>query len=494
MKKFTKKLVGVISALALVLGLIPVTAMAAPTWGGQATGTLTIHKTNEKGELLKGAGYTVYKVANLKQENGVLSYDSLVEGVTVTGATTASDFKNAKLPTPVGEQTSDGISDITFSDLDLGVYLVKESTTPDGVIKSNSFIVSIPMTNPETNEWNYDVTATPKNSVTTGSVKKELVSTDTNAEGEGKVSVNIGQVLDYKVTVTVPEDFYGSSEFAKAYTQYDIVDEPTIGLSIVPGSFVVKVDGAVVGLTPVLGTPANGFTLGLVNDTKDAPATVEIKPSSVVTIEYKAKITAEGMDKEIKNNIKVDYNYDGTDKPGVIDPGTPDPETPDPNPTLVTYSHGVLKTDDDKAALDGAKFILKLQDGKYIKLNETNDGWDETDNESEAYVFESGKESPLTAYNTTGYFAIYGIKGGTHELIETVSPKGYSLLKSPVEVSFDEETTTTQLDNKYTTTIVNAKDFSLPGTGGKGIILYIAMGIILLGVGALLFNKRRKLS
>lgn len=531
MTKTFKKITGMLLALAVVMGMFPAAAMAAPTWGTETKGSITLNKQDQSGELLAGVEYTIYKVADMVQTNGTMEYVSLVSGVTVSGDTKASDFTDDQLAACASAVSgvSDGTNALVFDPVDLGVYVVKETTRPAGVIASNNFVVSVPMTDPtDLNSWLYDVVVTPKNTVFDGSVDKELVSEVTEVGGES--SVNIGDELEYKITAKMPMDFYGATDpdDVKAYNKYEIVDTPSTGLELVSGTVVVKVGSTTVTMPAaniVEGTPTGGFTVNLLKkiETTDSEGvtTVTYEPihgdiiaGATVEITYTAVITEEAINNSpVRNDVTIKYDYDGSDGPGETDPDPdPDPE----NPELHTYSHAaykVHKTSGTEAALNDAEFVLKLANGNYIAQKTETDntdpanpvvttveGWMEVTDVAQAYIFKSGTVSQFATFDADGYFSIIGIKGGTHQLIETKAPSGYSLLKDPVNAAFTETTTAVERAVEedqvlaYTTKIVNVKGFELPGTGEGGIYLYILGGIVLLGAALVLYSKSRKSS
>jgi len=487
-----KRVFGLILAMVVMAGTISAQALAASTWDDTRTeGTLKINKTDQEGHSIAGAGYTIYKVADIVQNGSEMSYDTSAypHGIAVSGSTIAADFDGISLDPYGSEKVTDGVNSLLFESLPLGIYLVKETTTPAGVIASNDFIVSIPMTDPTGEGWVYDVFAEPKNTVFNGSVSKTVIS-DTTEESNGVWTVNVGEEIEYQITVIMPSDFYDGDP-AKDYTQFDVYDIPSTGLKIDVGSVRATVNGVEVA-AGVAGTPTdpsdpNGFTVSLVKDGQTVNPLVEAGATVVIT--YKATVTAEGIGKDITNAAAIKYDYEGSNGPGTEEP---DPEKP--IPTLHTYSHAVLKVDGSNSSLSQAEFVVKLSNDKYLRLNNTSDGWIEVDDQAEATVFVSGGNSPLTTYTAEGYFAIAGVKGGTHQLIETKAPEGYTLLKAPVSVDFDDMTTGVQQSEGYTTTIVNVTGFTLPGTGGAGIIIYIAAGIALVAIGLVLYAKRRSLA
>lgn len=201
MKKFKKMLAGLLGA-AMVL-----TSFGTPTWADTPSGNLpTITKENgsltinkyegavgDKSKPLAGVGFTVYKVADIKQvsTSGTTTfyYKSCVSELT------DADFKSTKAENDTENYTKDiqdkilgklsaiknddkiykkdGITELNeakdkasvkFEDLPIGLYLVEETSAPAQIVnKTANFLVSVPMTNETGDDWIYDVEASPKN-------------------------------------------------------------------------------------------------------------------------------------------------------------------------------------------------------------------------------------------------------------------------------------------------------------------------------------------
>lgn len=225
MKKAKRFLTGLLSA-ALALSLCAMPAMAAEGEGNAQTpeiktsvstidktkkGSITIYKylhstdltgsvagTGEQQKVpneatpLKDAGFTIYQV---KTANELVAY---YEAASDDAAVTADSF--FKTPdNKTAENLNDGIANkvvkdktgkterktdkngyVQFADLNVGMYLVIETTTPDSVVKPvDPFLVSIPMTRVQDGEqatggqlkeWLYDVVVYPKNSSAKGDI------------------------------------------------------------------------------------------------------------------------------------------------------------------------------------------------------------------------------------------------------------------------------------------------------------------------------------
>lgn len=222
MKKAKRFLTGLLSA-ALALSLCAMPAMAddgsgttpAPTanpvWT-QDTGSITIHKyeyngqdaqdsTGEENDVnnlpdgakaLEGATFSIYKVMDRAELQNYYDGTDVKDKVTVD--TYLNEDGNAiksgeTYSTAVDTKTTgaDGIA--KFSDLQLGLYVVVETGTPDKVTSPvKPFLVSVPMTKASSlSDWLYDIHVYPKNGTTYGEVK--IVKTGRVGSGtESKLS------------------------------------------------------------------------------------------------------------------------------------------------------------------------------------------------------------------------------------------------------------------------------------------------------------------
>ena len=93
--------------------------------------------------------------------------------------------------------------------------------------------------------------------------------------------------------------------------------------------------------------------------------------------------------------------------------------------------------------------------------------------------------------NDQGILKIYGLAEGTYYLTETKTADGYNLLSNKVKVVIKAtyNATTGKLEgtasgsNTIDTTthfVVNKKGFTLPSTGGQGMVALVAAGICLM--------------
>ena len=153
---------------------------------------------NPSGDPLENAGFTVYKV--LDADKLVEYYNGLstetVKEITVASCfndgTAATAYTKENLKTEIAKAAVKDSNNKTelftndqgvvkFDNLEVGLYLVMETTLPQAVTKkTNPFLISVPMTrigatedeteNENQKVWMYDVTVYPKNSIAQGDV------------------------------------------------------------------------------------------------------------------------------------------------------------------------------------------------------------------------------------------------------------------------------------------------------------------------------------
>lgn len=208
MKRMKKLLTGLLT-LGMTLSMMTMTAFAAgPTTGTtekmptidfdvNKTGSITIHKYEYNGtdgvtgtgadnqtpptgaEPLAGVTFKITKIAELNDYYG-------------TDAKAFPTVEQAKTMTSIGTpivQITDENGEAKFNNLSLGLYLVQETDAPAQITgKVGDFLVSIPMTNADEDDWLYDVHVYPKNKSTYGGVtlqKKGQIGSKTPTKLEG---------------------------------------------------------------------------------------------------------------------------------------------------------------------------------------------------------------------------------------------------------------------------------------------------------------------
>lgn len=211
MKRMKKILTGLLT-LAMTLSMMTMTAFAAepsekmPTIKTGETGTVTIHKytkgtaegTTGTGKVetslptgaepLKGAGFTLYKVVN---EAGMEAYYNAnptslpaVDTYVNSDGTIKSEYASGA----TAQVITDNNGTATFSNLELGFYVVIETTVPDAVTTPmKPFLLSVPMTTTDGSDWLYDIHVYPKNETGYGKISLEKTGVKDDEKISGAV-------------------------------------------------------------------------------------------------------------------------------------------------------------------------------------------------------------------------------------------------------------------------------------------------------------------
>lgn len=466
MKKTFKKLFAALLAAALVL------AMAVPAFAvtNATKGSITISNT------VKDETYTIYRMFKLDSynaESNTYSYtvESDWEGFFKTGAggnyitldgqnhptwtaadendsTTVAAFAKAALAwakqkgiQSAGTQEGNG-SSITFSNLDLGYYLVDSSL---------GALCGLNTTNPD---------ATIKEKNEKPEIKKEVQTSagDWGSENNAK----IGDIVEYKVEIKV----------ADGAQKYTVTDTMSKGLTFNNSSLKVTANDAVTTdytLTPT----TNGFTLEL----PESYVSTLTKGTTIIvtynaTLNKDAVIDGDGN----TNEVKLGYGNHQNTVPSKV--------------TTKSYQFDLVKVDGTtNKLLDGAEF--ELADGN-TKLSFVKDT---AGNYRVAAAGEDGATTTITVKN--GKVNIYGLAGKTYTLTETKAPDGYNKLvtSETVNLADGSKTHATIVGSVYKdggVVVENHAGTVLPSTGGMGTTLfYVIGGGLMVAAVVLLVTKKR---
>lgn len=468
MKKTFKKLFAALLAAALVL------AMAVPAFAvtNATKGSITISKT------VKDETYTIYRMFKLDSynaESNTYSYtvESDWEGFFKTGAggnyitldgqnhptwtaadendsTTVAAFAKAALAWAADKKIS-GTKEtatggtVTFSNLDLGYYLVDSSL---------GALCGLNTTNP-------NATIEEKNGQPT--IEKKVKSHyDGWAE---KNTAKIGDTVEFKIVVHVEA----------GAQSYKVADTMSDGLTFNSSSLKVtyKDAPATANSDYTLEPGKNGTTFTLTF--KDSYVADKVGEAIVVT--YNATLNDKAVVTGNKNKATLGY---GTNK-------TVESET-----TTYTYEFDLVKVDGaTKKLLNGAEF--KLYDaengGSVIKVVPVAGG----------YRVANGDETgAVDTIKVNGKVHISGLDKTTYWLEETKAPDGYNMLteRKPVSLTNGSNNTTltssTWSEADHGVAVENNAGTVLPSTGGMGTTLfYVIGGGLMVAAVVLLVTKKR---
>lgn len=454
-----------------------------------ATGTLTIFKranpdttqapTGEvvaqaPGEALAGAGFTLYKVTNadLSTNAGIAAASNLTVTTAQQGAAVSA------------EKTTGADGQAKWDNLPVGVYILKETTTPAGYSPAADSLVFIPMTRENaTNggtQWLYDITAYPKNTSQQKPEKK--------VEDSGK---NVGDTVKY--TIDTWAQTVRDGQYRTIYRIEDTLD-PALDAA-----------NATVTVTPNTFTQGTDYTV-----TKNGQnIVVEFTDAGVKKIQNGQQISAT-IEAKVKENVLTDGALKNKARQIQNNPNsnqkTKENETPNDTPEVKTY-YGKInfkKVDGDRKALKGAEFQVYGTNEATCSNADANEGARQTANGKDTWV--SGQDGMVTIEGLhANNIANMDSKGNTtpnkyskYCLFETKSPSGFELLAEPLEFTLTANTT----DNTVKASeikvgnnageIVNLEDTTpkLPLTGGMGIGILAALGALIIAAGAYSAKRR----
>lgn len=432
-----KKIIALIMALALVMGLA-ITASAASitinpnvsggTAGGETYNAYLVFKATISGgnvaytivgegtnksqffDVIKDYTYNGNKVFTLNEINETGEYNVLVAS-SFTGEDAAKDLAG-KLKEVANNVTATNNTG-KFTDLATGYYLVTDSLGSALVVDTLG-----------------DVTINTKNAY------PSLTKTP------DKTTAAFGETVTYTVTVNVP---------ATAVGEIKVIDTMT-NLTYVA----LDADSAAAGVTA---TTTDNKTV-----TFTIPKTVVAdKLGKTVTIKYTATVDA-GM-ATANNEAYLTYSKFTSTKVST---------------SLKNYVIDVFKytgSENTKTGLAGAGFVLKNSEGKYYNLTDGIVSWVDTEAEATEY------KTADNAYTVT--FA--GLANGNYTLVEKTVPAGYNKANdTPVKVENEDITGTKKIE------VLNNTGSELPSTGGIGTTLfYVIGGLLMTGAAVLLITKKR---
>ncbi|EPD32938.1 fimbrial isopeptide formation D2 domain-containing protein [Propionimicrobium lymphophilum ACS-093-V-SCH5] len=494
MNKLTKISLAALAGVALSAGSFASVANAAPDIPAGQTGVIDVHKIkgvpsdvtndgteqNVPGDPLEGIKFDVYQV----------------EGVDVTtndGAKIASALGNMQLSAAQVEAgkvsingsdytlklvksiNTDAKGNARFESLPLGLYVVNEDlagSTPVGVEKdavspAAPFAVALPFTNPaDQASWLFEADVYPKNQV------NSVVKAVTDA------GVREGQEFTYTLTATpMLGDSNGDGKIDAAdIGHFEFLDKLPTGVSFVSAS--ASINGADATLTD------------------DFTATDGADGVSVAFTQAGIEKIAKGGEVKVELKVKLDkINPDGLAK------------------NTVTLFPNQYSKDQGKG-IPSNEVVTKHGDIVIHKV----DGAETTKNLAGAvFTVHMGKDAGCADYDKTaiatseptndqGLTSIAGLQlsnwvndaaaDNTYCLVETKAPTGYQLLPKATPFQLTAAGTVTDLSaapDGSKIQIENHKNLGLPLTGGAGIGLLSAAGVVALGGGLTvgLRNSRR---
>ena len=519
--------IGITAAFANPLGSITVHKYSRGTAGSVTSNTYTgeaLSDTSTLGKPLAGAGFTLYKLDTdnlevaLKFGNGYVSHAINPANQNVTF--TLNGLGNPSVTTITAtasvarvQQMTDSNGLTLFGSLVDGYYVLVETTTPADHSTCESSLIRLPLTKADGTGHNRDIHVYPKNESTALPISKVI-------SGIPKV-LNVNDTIKFDVTADfrnekADPDHVGSvydlrddTQTPAAYGAVYIIDTIQQYFSFVSVDSVKLLDGAGNAIaTLTVDTDYSVITTGLTDGSGP----------------LKVALTNTGIDKAIAANassyvVTLTTRYDGATSGSntagsapvknvasshVVKPGSKDDDDwPTVEVFVPTNVIVLTKTDSAGQAFAGAKFRLATvanpaSNADYVK--------DSAGNIIELTTDAAGK---ISFYN----LPYDELLGKTYYLHEIATAAGYQLKIGTIAVTLqpkDAVANASQLDKegnwidgalvRADVTVKNYRNdeidpdepaFSLPLTGGRGVVFFTAVGATLMLIAAAAYLKKR---
>ena len=457
-----------------------------------------------------------------------------------TNATSTKDALESYLTANGGTvmPETDEYGHTSASGLPLGLYLLVETSVPDMVTcTTDPFLVSLPMTTIDGNEWNYDVTVYPKNNTGMPSLEKTLreAKADTG-KNNGSASdiedgfahtgtASDGDVVDYQIISTLPT----ITSAASYLTEYTFVDTLSQGIEYNRDDVKIEFfrDAACTNLIATWNLSDQKFAVSYANQ-GDGSSTMTINMTATGLSEINESQSVHGTTGSQRGysgcTMRITYaatvNSDATVVYG---------DTGNPNDVQLTWRrtsdeyYDVLD-DDCHVYTYGIDLTKEFSDGagrmsevKMTVHNDTDDYYVQAELKDGIYYVtgHAADKDSATVFVPTeaGKIIIKGLEDDTYSITEEATDDGYVLLKEDIKVvittaegeicekchkplltasaaidgnSVDMSPDGNSVHALVPFKVVNVKGFTLPQTGSYSMLIYTSVGILVMAGAAML--------
>lgn len=347
---------------------------------------------------------------------------------------------------------------LTFTGLELGYYLVHPEGASEAATGQSS-IVSLTSTMP------------------TGEVIVKGIYPTIKKEAKSK-SADYGEKVSFTITGKVPDP--------TGYKKYEYVLKDSLpkGLTIDADSIKASIGG--VDKTANITNTVDGQNLTVTFNILDLIKNNSVKVGQDIKLTYDTTVNKDFVlgNQGEENKAHVEFSNDPKD-------GETKDKTPEEKVKIYSGKIKVTKCakNDKNKKLEGAKFALKNSDGKFYKLDDSN-------NQKKVTWVDQEKDATVLTSDNNGELEFTGIKAGTYKLKETKAPDGYNLLTEEVEVVLKDGSNEadTEVNMEATSEIENSSGTQLPKVGGAGTKLFALIGgLVILYAGFSLIRGKIKL-
>lgn len=457
-----------------------------------------------------------------------------------TNATTTKNALEAYVSANGGTvmTETDEYGHTSASGLPLGLYLLVESYVPDMVTcTTDPFLVSLPMTTIDGNNWNYDVTVYPKNNTGMPTLEKTLRESkaDTGKNGGSTSDINDGfahtgtasdgDVLDYQIISTLPT----ITSYASFLTEYTFVDTLSQGIEYNRNDVVIEFfrDAACTNLISTWNLSDQKFAVSYA-DQGDGTSTMTINMTATGLAEINESQSVHGTSGSQRGysgcTMRITYAATVNSDASVVygDEGNPNAVQLTWRRTSNEY-YDVLD-DDCHAYTYGIDLTKEFSDGagrmSEVKMTVHNDtdGYFVQAELKDGIYYVTGHTTSKDAATVfvpteSGKIIIKGLEDDAYSITEEATDNGYVLLKEDIKIiistsegeicdichkplltasaSIDGNTVDMSPDGSSVNAlvplkVVNVKGFTLPQTGSASMWIYTSVGILVMAGAATL--------
>ena len=308
-----------------------------------------------------------------------------------------------------------------------------------------------------------------------GSTEKTTGKTDGAAAYNYKVpaptktvddkDVDADQDLNFTISQEIPTDIADYSTFALV----DTFNEKLVLKNTDEAKLLAEIKGSMKTLADtVTGVTIKGNTFTVAFDL------TKLKEHPGETISFAVGMSV--LDSavwggEIPNDVVFDNNFHDAKDDAVV----------------TTYGKKFVKQDTDTSkVLENAQFVVKKGD-KYLMIDANGKhSWGTSKDDAFKFTSDANGNFEVSGLAKTPEKSDPVADNGdiAYELEEVVAPDGYTLLKDTIKFTADNGVETLPVFNKH--------KGSLPSTGGKGIVAFVAVGVVAIAGAGLYFMKGRK--
>ena len=409
----------------------------------------------------EGKAYIVDK-NNADNKLNSIVVDGNVKYINITDANVAEFAKKAM--GAIADKNKQAFQKATgetlkFTGLELGYYLVHPEGASEAATGQSS-IVSLTSTMPD------------------GEVTVKGIYPTIKKEAKSK-SADYGEKVSFTITGKVPDP--------TGYKKYEYVLKDSLpkGLTIDENSIKVSIGEVdkTENITKNITKAAEGQNLTVTFNILDLIKNNSVKVGQEIKLTYDTTVNKDFVlgNQGEENKAHLEFSNDPKDENKIE-------KTPDEKVKVYSGKIKVIKYEkgDKNKKLEGAQFVLKNSQGKFYKLDESNDQKKVTwvDEEKDATVLTSKKDGELE---------FTGIKAGTYYLKETKAPDGYNLLTEEKDVILKDGSNKadTAVNMEATSDVENSSGAELPKVGGAGTKLFAVIGGAVILYAALSLVRRK---